>query len=364
MPAPEHSARSERAPRPDRAARRERPAGPERAPRAERPGRADRQERRPGWDQFGAFGSDTDTDTDLPPWAGPPVYAARPGGTQLRPPAPADDYGDDGHLDPWEGDERPAWPEEEARPAGGDAQPRPEGRRAGRRAAAARLRKSRRRVLRWSGVAIAACVIAGLVVILTTHHKTSNLPYVTSLQKGEFKSVPDACTAMSPSLLNSYLPPSGRTMVQSLAGPTDSQCTYTVDSKPDFLVLSIGTQSYLPFAAATGNGSASQNALDNFADARLLLASPPKKSPLPPASISTLPGTGQRAFVAVQLEHAGKIATDAVTVSVLERNVIITIALSAQESGGYGPVPVSTLEADAQTVARAVLQKAMAQPTA
>jgi len=360
---PERPARSDRAPWPERAApRRERPAAPERAPRADRPRRAERPERRPGWDQYGP--ADSDTDTDLPPWAGPAVYAARPGGTRLRPPSPAGDYGDPDHADPWEGDERPAWPEEEARSASREKEERPGGRRAGRRAAAARLRKSRRRVLRWSGAAIAACVIAGLVIVLTTRHPAGKLPYVTSLQKGEFKSVPDACTAVGTSLLNTYLPPSGRTMVQSLASSTDSECTFTIDNKPDFLVLSVGAQSYLPFAAATGNGSASQNALDNFAAARLLLARPPKKSPLPPASITVLQGTGQRAFLAVQLEHAGKIATDAVTVSVLERNVIITISLSAQESGGYGPVPVSTLAADAQSVASAVLQRQLKQPTA
>ena len=292
------------------------------------------------------------------------MYATRPGGTQLRPSARTGNHPDADHADPWDGDERPAWPEEEARPAAGDGKQRLGGRLAGRRAAAARLRKSRRRVLSWSGLAIAACVIAGLVVVLTTHHTASKLPYVTSLQRGEFRSVPDACTAASPSLLNSYLPPAGRTKVQSLADSTDSQCTFTFDHKPDFLVLSVGAESYLPFAAATGNGSASQNALDNFVAMRVLLAKPPKKSPLPPASISTLPGTGQRAFVASQLEHAGKITTDAVTVIILERNVIITISLSAQESHGYGPVPVSTLEADAQAVARAVLQKALAQPTA
>jgi hypothetical protein len=356
------SARSERAQRSERAGRRDDAA---RAERPRRDGRADRGERRHGWDERNAF--DSDTDADLPPWAGPAVYAARPGGTLLRPPSPDQEQRGADYADPWEGDERPEWPEEAPADgpdgAGGGPQ-RAEGRRAGRRAAAARLRKWRRRVLRWSGVAIAACVIAGVVVVLTTHHGHTNLPYVTALQPGEFKSVPDACTATSPALLNQYLPPPRRTMVQSLASSTDSACTFTVDSKPDFLVLSVAAQSYQPFAAATGNGSASQNALDNFAAARLALAKPARKSPLPPASISTLAGTGQHAFVAVQLEHAGKIATDAVTVDILQRNDVISVSMSAQESGGYGPVPVTTLEADAQAVARAVLQKALAQPTA
>src|SRR5215472_10712290 len=122
-------------PRPDR-------PHPDRARRADR----DRRDRQPGWEQYGAFGPDTDT--ELPPWAGPAIYPARPGGTRLRP--PPDDYQRGEHPDPWAGDEPPAWPEEAPRPAEAPGAP-PGRRRGGRRAAAARLRKSRRRVLRWCG---------------------------------------------------------------------------------------------------------------------------------------------------------------------------------------------------------------------
>lgn len=339
-------------------------------PRADRPRRAERADRPAGWDQFGTF-TDTDTDSDLPPWAGPaiqpvrPARPARPAGTRLRAQAPAED---DERADPWEGDEPPAWPEEEIRPPEPEPAPQPRRRRAGRRAAAARLRKSRRRVVVWGTVAIVACVAAAGIAMIVLHKSTPKLPYVTSLLKGEFTSVPDACKALSPGQLSQYLPGTATT-VQTQSGGTDSQCSFTVDQKPDFLVLTVGAQSYQPFAAATGNGSASQNALDNFAEARALLAHPPvthpaKVSALPKATISPLGGIGQNGFVAVQAGHTGGIALDLVTVTVLERNVIITVSESAQESRGYGPVGVSTLEGDAQAAASAMLKQALAEPTA
>ncbi len=332
---------------------------PDRA-RADRPRRVERQARPPGWDQD-AFGPDTDA--DLPPWAGPSVHATRPGGTRLRPPAPADDYDPGDRVDPWEGDEPPEWPDEPI-PAGAPGGGRPQRtRRSGRRAAAARLRKSRRRVLRWSGIAVVLCIVAAGAALILTHKTTPKLPYVTSLLHGEFKSVPDACTALSPAVIGQYLPGS-HTTVQPLATSTDSECSFTVDGNHNFLILTLGAESYQPFAAATGNGSASQNALDNFAVARALLADPPKHSAVPKAVISPLTGIGQRAFLAIQVEHTGGIARDVATVTVLERNDVLTVSMSAQENRGFGPVPIGTLQADAQAVAGSLLKKALAQPTA
>jgi hypothetical protein len=326
----------------------------------------ERQSRPPGWGQD-AF--EPDTDTDLPPWAGPSIHATRPGGTRLRPPAqvPADDYDDESgeRVDAWEGDERPEWPDEPVPAAAPDARPgRPQrSRRSGRRAAAARLRKSRRRVLRWCGIAIAVCVVAAVTAMIVTHKDTPKLPYVTSLQHGEFTSVPDTCTALSAAAIGRYLPGSHST-VQSLGSATDSECSFTVDGNHEFMILTLGAQSFQPFAAATGNGSASQNALDNFTADRVLLASPPKHSAVPKASVAPLPGLGKQAFVAVQIEHTGGIARDVATVTVLERNDVLTVSVSAQESHGFGPVPVSTLQGDAQAVAASLLRKALTQPTA
>jgi hypothetical protein len=330
-------------------------------PRPERLRRPDRHERPAGWEGHGGF--EPDTDTDLPPWAGPSVHATRPGGTRLRPPAPRpEDYERD-HDDPWAGDEPPQWPEEDVRPAEVPAAPPPGGRRAGRRATAARLRKSRRRVLRWTGIAIVVCVIAAGVTLIVTHKDTPKLPYVTSLLKGEFKSVPNTCSVLPAATLSQYLPGS-RSTVQAVNSATQSECSFTVDSKPNFLVLTISAQSYLPLASASGNGSASDNALDGYTAQQALLIQPPKHSPLPKASIGPLTGIGQRAYVAVQLEHTGGIARDVATVAVLERNAIVTVTMSGQESGGFGPVAVGTLQADARAVAGLVLKQVLAQPTA
>jgi hypothetical protein len=339
----------------------------------------ERQSRPPGWGQD-AF--EPDTDTDLPPWAGPSIHAIRPGGTRLRPPAPADDYDYDtaDRVDAWEGDERPEWPDEPdlgvpvsprvgqpGRPSrpGQPGQPSraQRSRRLGRRAAATRLRKSRRRVLRWCGIAIAVCVVAAVTLMIVTHKNTPKLPYVTSLQHGEFTSVPDACTVLSSAAIGQYLPGSHST-VQSQDSATDSECSFTVDANHDFMILTLGAQSFQPFAAATGDGSASQNALDNFTADRVLLASPPRHSAVPKATIGALAGLGQDAFVAIQIEHTGGIARDVATVTVLEHNDVLTVSVSAQESHGFGPVAVGTLQGDAQAVAASLLKKAQAQPTA
>lgn len=326
-------------------------ARPERPERAERP-RRERPER--PWQQFDAFAPDTDT--DLPPWAGPSGYPVRAGRTRVQPP-PARDYDDRGSAGP-------DWAEAEvASPAPGQ---RTGVRRYGR-AAEARLRRSRRRVYRWCGIAIAVCVIgAGIAAIVIPSSAPKPLPFVTKLLPGEYKSVPDACTAVSPPVLNSYLPAGpGRTTTQSGSGASESQCSFTIDKKPTFLVLEITVQAFQPFAAATGNGSASQNALDNFLVDRQALATRAKHSPFPAAVITALSNTGQHAFSAFQPEHVSGITTDRVTVEVVERNVVITVSLQGEESGsGFNPVPTGTLQAGARAVAGSVLTKVRHQPTA
>jgi hypothetical protein len=336
------------------------PSGYDRAPRPDRSRRPDRQRPdRAGWQQIDPFAPEPDTDSDLPPWAGPIGHPARPTGT-LRRPVTTRAFDDDDYQDPASDD-----PDDESgqasRPAG--RAPR-SGRRRGR-AAATRLRKSRRRVYRWCGIAIVACVIAAGVVALVTHHSPKPTLYVTALQHREFKSVPSACGSVSTAVLNQFMPAAGRTSTSEQNSGTDSQCSFTVDAKPNFLVLEVQAASYEPFAAATGDGSATANAQDNFVLAQLGLAHPPKNSPLPPAQISKLAGLGQQAFMAFQNEHVSGISTDVVTVVIRERNAIITAIMSGQESGhGFGPVPVPTLQAGAQAAAKAMLAKVMAEPTA
>ena len=348
--------RSARPPQPDHRGRHDRSL--------ERPRRAD-------WQQSDPFRPESD---DLPPWAGPDDYSARPTSTLRRPaarrsPVFGAEPGEEDYGDAARDDRQPAVDRGDTPTRTGAA--RGPGRRG--RAAATRLRKSRRRVYRWGGIAIVACVIAAGVTALVTHHTPKPSLYVTSLLPGEFKSVPDACSSVSSSVLNQYLPEPGRTSADEISESTQSQCSFTLDRKPVFLVLEVSAQAYQPFAAASAAGSApgsgSAYAQDNYALMRDDLAKPPRTGTAKPllsaAQIIPLAKTGQQALVAVQTEHGRGILTEVVTVVIRERNLLINVSESGQESGnGFGPVAVSTLEAGAEAAARAMLAKSVTGPQA
>jgi hypothetical protein len=345
---------AEQGPPPGRVARRAEDAQPGRsgavrARRAERPAAA----QRPGW-QRDAF-SPGDTDPDLPSWAGPTARPVRAGGARRRPDPYAGGYVGEVQRD---GDDHGGADDAPVAPAVA-----PPTRRQGR-AAATRLRKSRRRVYRWCAVAIAVCVVGAVTAVLATSSSPKPQLYVTALLPGEFTSVPSACTSVNPGVLAQYLPGPHRTTTKQFSGATQSQCSFTIDAKPVFRLLEVTAQAYQPFAAASGNGSASANARDNLALTRAALADPSKRSPLSPAQVTPLAKLGQQAFSAYQRETAGNIVSDVVTVVVLERNVLVTVELSAQQSPGFSPTPVATLQAGATAAASDVLAKVLTQPTA
>ena len=302
-----------------------------RGDRPPRPGRAERPDlgSRQGYETFGP-----DTDADLPPWAAPSSYQERPGGFRPHPPgqrggvkdryagqygdpyaANADrgrheggaaysggGYSDPGYDDPDHAGERyqgrrrgPGTligDDEDVRggsyePAEADGEPDAPGpgrgtsRRKGR-AAATRLRKSRRRVYRWAGIAIVIVLLAGGGVWIFGRSTPAPTLWVTQLLAGEYKSVPNTCAAVNTSVLDAYLPKSGRTQRVSVGSGTDSQCSYTFDKQPTFLVLEITAEALQPFAAAGNNGSATANAQLAFATARQALARPAEEvSPAP-----------------------------------------------------------------------------------
>ncbi len=312
---------------------------------------------RPRW-QADAFGPE-DTDANLPPWAGP---TWSPGMRHRGAPADpyAGGYAGEAHTEADDGlHAGPADAAADTPKAGSRMATRRQG-----RAAATRLRKSRRRVYRWSAVGIVVCVVGAVIALIATQSSPTPTPYVTSLLPGEFKSVPSACTSVSAAVLAQYLPGSGRTTTNQFSSATQSQCSFTVDAKPVFRLLEVSAQAYQPFAAASANGSASANASDNLDVARATLTQPPKRSPLSPAQITALPNLGQQAFAASQREQASGIVSDVVTVVVRDRNVLITVMLSAQETPGFSPTPAATLQAGATAAARDMLAKVKAQPVA
>lgn len=310
---------------------------------------------RPGW-QDDAF-APADTDTDLPSWAGP--AALGPAAGPARASRPADPY-DGGYA----GEARRAGPAAESAAVPDEAGPAAPGARtrAGR-AAAARRRRSRRLIRRWAAVAIALCVVGAGIAAIVTATRTRQLPYVTSMQPGEYKSVPSACTSISAGVLSQYLP-GNRTQTNQFAGSQQSQCSFTVDAKPVFRLLEVSAQAYQPFAAATGNGSASANAQDNVTEARAELATPPKNSPLSPATITALAGFGQEGFTAVQHEQAAGTASNVVTLVARDRNVVVTVVMQGEQAPGFTAVPVATLELGARAAAKDMLARAGHEPAA
>lgn len=310
----------------------------DRGTRQRGPSRPSRPER-DAWREQDPFTSD---DSEAPPWAGPSIYATRAGGTRLRPPPEAEGDGAE---------------------TGG-----PKPRRRGRgRAAAARLRKSRRRVYVYCGTAIvAAVVVASVAAVQLLHKPVHHSSFITTLQSGEFRTVPKSCGAVGADLLSQYLPGTTRTVTPAGTGGATSQCSFTVDHKPVFRVLGVTIEAYAPSAIAAGNGSATANALDTLLVARQALIHPGKKAPLPPAQLKPLTGLGQEAFTALQTIHRGRgrTVTDRVTVMARQRNLVVTISLEAMVKGrGYGPVSAQTLQSGALAVARHVLAKATAEPT-
>jgi hypothetical protein len=279
-----------------------------------------------------------EAESELPPWAGPSIYPTGPGGTRIGPPEP-----------------------ETEEPAPESAAPRRRGR---GRAAAARLRKSRRRVYVWCGTAIVlAVIVAGVAILhgLPGHHNKPT--FISTFQAGEYKTVPSACTAVSSALLSQNLAGSARKVTPASTGSGQSQCSFTVDAKPVFRVLEVTIQAYQPSLIAAGNGSATDSATDSYLASRNQLAAPGKRSPLPAAQVTVLTGLGQQGLSALQVIRASHAVTDLLTVMARDHNVIATVSLQEQASGGgFGPVSVSSLRAGALAVCKAVLAKALAQP--
>jgi hypothetical protein len=324
------------------------------------------------WEQLDAF--DDGLDEDLPPWAGLGIHPTGPGGKQIRPPREPDRGGRGRAASPgqdWpdrDGEDWPQdshdWPQDgEDWPRDGGDRPR-DGRADARRGrqAAARARKSRRRLLTVAGavVAVIAITAAALWVAKTWPFQgkqavAAGAPLVTTFQRGEFRSVPNACDEISPALLAQYLPGQVARVSQALGSTTQSQCTWTLDHRPDFRVLTVSTQAYAPSLLASGDGSATASATDAYGQTLQGLRDPPKSSRQPRAQLGTAVGLGRYAFTALQVFHFGA-TTDKVTVVIRDRNVLIDVTMQAQErGGGYGPVPVATLRAASLAAAHEVL---------
>jgi hypothetical protein len=121
-------------------------------------------------------------------------------------------------------------------------------------------------------------------------------------------------------------------------------------------VIEVDISAFPPSGLASGNGSATNAAIDAQANDLQLLEAPPKNSGQPRATITTIPGLGNYAFGATQTFVVSGTTTDKATVIARYHNVIVTAVVNGTQhavtsKGTYGPVSMSTLVAAANQVA-------------
>jgi hypothetical protein len=292
-----------------------------------------------------------------PPGRGAPAgYGEPPGNEQARHDQPEYDQApgpDDGYRAGY-GDP-PGYQDVPAEPAPPPARPRG-------RQAAARARRNRRSVYLWGGVlGVAVLIGIGVWFLVSGGSKPAGAPdpLVTTFQAGEFRTVPNACTAVTASTLGQYLP--GKRVVaspSSLDGGEASLCSWTLDQRPLYRLLNVQVQAYTPNGLASGDGSATFAAVDGYAAALQQKTSPAKATQLPRATIAAIAGLGTKAFSALQVTQAAGIKTELMTVVVRDRNVLLTAVLQGNSGhGGYGTVSPAQLRAGAIAAARDVIAR-------
>jgi hypothetical protein len=224
---------------------------------------------------------------------------------------------------------------------------------------------ARRRKRLWviGGSLVAVIVIAAGAVLYLRVFRGSNAANVgfgsliTTFLPGEVQKVPNACQSVSQATLSQYLPGSQPQIASPpLNGGTDSQCTWTLDSVPNYRVIEVDINAFSPSGLASGNGSATYAAIDAYANDLQALENPTAASGQPKAVVKSLPGLGNYAFVATQVFTVNGTITDKATVYARYHNVIVTAVVNGTQhavtsKGTYGPVSMATLTAAAQQVA-------------
>lgn len=223
-------------------------------------------------------------------------------------------------------------------------------------------RRKRRRLLIAGGAAI-ALAIAATVYLLSGGPGAANLgfgSFVTNFLPGELQQVPDPCSSVPAATLKTYMPGTLKQAAPPLNSGANTACTWTLDNAPTYRVLEVQLDAYSPSGLASGNGSATFAAEDEYQSAENGFTTPGPKSGQPKAVVTDLtgmPGGSQTsAFQATQVFARGGATTDVANVLVRYRNVIITVTVDGldQSSSGkkYGPVAMSELTTAANTVAK------------
>jgi len=294
-----------------------------------------------------------------PPWANlSPVSPARAGERQPSPGAAGADEAEP--IPQWAGPDAQAEDEDQApdgragRPAARDQSRGPGGR--ARRAAA---RRRRRWLIMAAGLVVLAGGVTAAVVVPGGSAPAPVVPggLITTFQPGELQTVPNACGTVPAPTVQQYLP--GQAKQASplpVGGTAESACNWTIDRAPVYRLLELNLLAYAPSGLASGDGSATQAAIDAYSQSLQSLQDPPKNSADPPAAVTPVNGLGNQAFSATQVFRRGGAVFDVATVVVRYHNVIVTATLNGLEHsnrGAYGPVSMSQLSAAALAFAQA-----------
>ena len=180
---------------------------------------------------------------------------------------------------------------------------------------------------------------------------------ITTFQPGELQTVPNACGTVPAPTVQQYLP--GQAKQASplpVGGTAESACNWTIDRAPVYRLLELNLLAYAPSGLASGDGSATQAAIDAYSQSLQSLQDPPKNSADPPAAVTPVNGLGNQAFSATQVFRRGGAVFDVTTVVVRYHNVIVRATLNGLEHsnrGTYGPVSMPQLSAAALAFAQA-----------
>jgi hypothetical protein len=210
-----------------------------------------------------------------------------------------------------------------------------------------------------AGLVVAAGAVTAVLLLAGGPSPAQVTPnaLITTFQSGELQQVPDACGVVPAATVQQYLPGTAKVAAPlPVDGSAGSACNWTVDRPPVYRLLQLNLLAYAPSGLASGNGSATSAAIDAYDAALQNMKSPPKHSPDPPATVTTLSGLGNQAFSAVQVFRVGGAVTDVATVEVRERNVVVTVTLNGLQHsnrGDYGPVSSGQLSAAALAFAQA-----------
>jgi hypothetical protein len=235
------------------------------------------------------------------------------------------------------------------------------GGRAGRRAARLLLRRRHRTYL-YGGAVLVVVAAVFLTMFLTRSHGQSvaiSGDLVTNFQPGELRQVPDSCQVVTQDIVTQYLP--GKVKVgrpQEPYGNLGSQCFWTVDSPPVYRLLDLSLRAYPPYGLASGDGSATDNAIDQY-DAQLQVLDKDATAKSAKTTVTILNNVGNEAFKALQEYKNGGTTTEVATVEFRFHNVVVTAAMSGMAGqtvkGEYGPLTPSQLQAAALAFAESAL---------